>query len=177
MRRIVAFSVMCLLSILVFGQNRNDKPDLNGTWRLVESRNIAKMPGQTDLFEKTLVIVHSEPAIKIRTELKDNDLTKALEAVFFTDGRGETNSTFRDAGVKSKTKWSGNKLEIRRFETMSITTPAGDPKVVKVNQIERWELSKDGNTLTRTNQLSGADDVKFKNALGGTPKEVFSRVK
>lgn len=176
MRRIVVFFVLCSLSTLVFGQNRNDKPDLNGTWRLVESKNIAKTPGQTDLFEKTLVIVHSEPEIKITTELKDNDRTKALEAVFFTDGRGEANSTFRDAGVKSKTKWSGNKLEIRRFETMSITTPEGDTKTIKVTDIERWELSKDGNTLTRTISLSGTADVKFKNTLG-PPSEVFSRVK
>ena len=105
MRRIVAFSVLCSLSILIFGQNRPDRPDLSGTWRLVESKNIAKMPGQTDFFEKTLVIVHNEPEIKMTTQLKDNESMKILEAVFFCDNRGETNSTFREnEGAKTTTR-------------------------------------------------------------------------
>jgi hypothetical protein len=178
MRRIVALSVLCSLSILVFGQNLSDKPDLSGTWRLVESKKIAQMSGQTDLFEKILVILHREPEIKITTQLKDNGSTKELETVFFADSRGETNSTFREGGKKTTTRWSGKKLEILRVDTMSVTDTAGLTKVIKVEHTERWELSKDGNTLTRTSQLSGPADVKFKNALGGGPStEVFSRVK
>ena len=180
MRTIVAFSVLCSLSILVVGQNRADKPNLSGTWRQVETKNIAKMPGQTDLFEKTLVIVHREPEINITTQLKDNGRTKELETVFFTDRRGETNSGFRDSGVKTTTRWSGNKLEIRRVDTMSVSlpNPPGGTKVIQVERIDRWELSKDGNTLTNITSLSGPDGVTFKNTSGpGPSREVYSRVK
>ena len=156
----------------------SESPDLSGNWRVVETKNVAKMPGQTELFEKTLVIIHKEPEIKITTQLKDNGRTKELETVYFTDSRGETNATFRESGVKSTTRWSGNKLEIRRVEAMSIKDPAGAIKVIKVDYIERWELSKDGNTLTITTNVSGPADVTFKNTSGpGPSKEIFSRVK
>ena len=109
---------VCLLSLLLaqlsFGQSRSTKPDLSGTWRLVESRNIRlKVPGT---FTKTLVIVHHDPEIRVTTQLNENGRERSLEQVYFSDNRGESNPTFAEnQAVRSQTRWRGEKLETRRL--------------------------------------------------------------
>jgi len=177
MKNIVAYLLLLTFFTFTFGQNRSDKPNLSGTWRLAESKGVAKLNNQTENFVKTMVIIHQEPEIKMTIQIKDNGYEKSPEENFFSDGRGEINSTFGENKVlKSKTKWSGNKLEVRRIDTISIHNPAGYTKVIKLEINEKWELSKDGNTLTKTTSVSGPPGSRLINSMGGGPsKEIFSR--
>ncbi len=113
------------------------------------------------------------------THIKDEGLDKSLEQIFFSDERGETNPTFREnQTLKSKTKWKDNKLEVHSVDTLSVQDPGGNKTVLKLEKTVKWELSKDGNTLTNITSASGPPGVRMKNSQGNGPaREIFSRVK
>lgn len=175
MRTITASLFLLTLVTFSAGQNRSDKPNLSGTWRLIEAKN---MPKLKDDFTKTLVIVHQEPEIKMATQIKDDGLEKKLEQIYFSDSRGEVNPGFgENQTLKSKTKWRGTKLETRYVLAITVRGPAGEPYNIKLDIAEKWELSKDGNTLTKTVSVSGPPEGRLTNAMGGgSPEEIFSRV-
>jgi hypothetical protein len=172
------FSPCLFLLTLVafaFGQGRSDKPNFSGTWRLTESKNVATN-NPTGTYSKTLVIVHHEPEIKMTIQFSESGQSRSLDETYFTDGRGETNRTFRGQIVESKTRWDGSKLEFHHVDTTSVPVPSGGTKVVKLERIEKWQLSKDAKTLTQTTSLKGPPGLAVVNAMGSGPaKEVFTR--
>ena len=68
-----------------------------------------------------------------------------LPLLYFSDERGETyKDPISGQGIKSKTKWDGDKLVTHYFGRRVLI---GRP--IDVNIIEEWKLSKDGQTLTK----------------------------
>src|SRR5205085_12521983 len=66
------------------------------------------------------------------------------QAVFYTDGRGETNPLMPgQEAIKSTTKWEGKKI-VTRY-TLRRTLPGS---VITVDVVDEWKLSDDGRTLT-----------------------------
>jgi hypothetical protein len=172
---------ICLLSLVLaqlgFGQNRNAKPDLNGNWRLVESRNIqSSQPGG---YTKTLTIVHRDPEIRLTSQLAENGPEKSLEQIYFSDNRGESNPTFvANQTIRSKTSWKGDRLETRYSESHSVRSPTGEVINIKYEIRQRWEISPDGSRLTHSTYVSGSGGQAV-NAMSGDASpavEVFSRV-
>lgn len=175
MKRFSSLLLLLTFVALGFGQDRKDRPDFSGTWRMTESKNIATND-RTGTYSKTLVIVHHEPEIKITIHFTENGQEKRHDEIYFTDGRGETNRTFRDQVVKSMTKWDGSKLEVHHFDTTSTADPSSGAKTFKVELIEKWQLSKDDKVLTKTISVKAPAGVKMVNSTGrGRVKEVFTR--
>jgi hypothetical protein len=173
---------VCLISLLLaqfsFGQDRRSRPDLSGTWRLVESRNIRR--NQPGTFTKTLVITHRDPEIRVTTQLNENGRERSLEQVYFSDNRGESNPTFAEnQTIRSQTRWRGDKLETRRSESTTLRSPNGETITVRIEIRERWELSEDRSRLMHTTSVSSSSGGRTVNILSGDASpavEVFSRV-
>lgn len=114
--------------------NEQARPNFSGTWELSPSES--KLPGFDFKLSQYAVteIDHREPVLGIIEKAKDGgEDVFTTELVYYTDGRGETNVR----GTKtrpSKTKWEGRKL---------VTKVTGEDTKIE------WELSPDGNKLTR----------------------------
>ncbi len=177
MKKLTVCLILLLLTQFSSGQSRSAKPDLSGTWRLVESRNIRrKQPGT---FTKTLAIVHREPEVRVTTQLNENDRERSLEQVYFSDNRGESNSTFvENQTIRSQTRWRSDKLETRRSESTTLRSPNGETVTVRIEVRERWELSEDRSSLTHTTSVSssGGRTVNSMSGDASPSVEVFSRV-
>lgn len=177
MKKLTTGVLLLLLIQCVWGQTRNAKPDLSGTWRLVESHNIRR--SQPGTFEKTLLISHREPEIRITIQLNENGRERNLEQVYFSDKRGEANPAFgNNQSINTKTRWNGKRLEIRRIETTTLRDPAGTMRTIRIEIREIWELSEDRNRLTHTTSVSspGGKVVNEASVDNSPPVEVFARV-
>jgi hypothetical protein len=134
---------------------------LSGTWSLDKSKSDFGpfKDSEAARADVTLEVVHSEPEVKITRRAKTNGREQVQELAYYTDGRGELNpATLGRVGVKSNTKWDGNKLVAR--STVTRNTPGG---VVSIDTWERWQLSSDGRTLTYTvsiNSPLGTQSIK-----------------
>jgi hypothetical protein len=126
------------------GGGDKSKPDLSGTWALdKEKSDKVKIPLLDN--ETTLVIVQRDPEISMTHTASLGDSEMPWKATYYTDGRGEAyQSPLGGGSVKSKTRWDGNKLQTRY--TIQKVYPG---RVVNVDVIEEWKLSKDGKTLTQ----------------------------
>jgi len=141
------------------------KPDFRGTW-LRDNAKSSGLQGALASAELTMIIVHHDPEIKITRSVKFNDQQMAQELTYYTDHRGETNpATFGSGDLKSKTKWTKNKIE--SHVSWSRTSLSGD--VSNYDTTEKWELGPDGKTLTDTADISTPRGVR-------TLKQVFNRV-
>lgn len=160
------FTTFCL------GQSKNDnKPNFSGTWQLTDTKNAARIDG----YKETRIVVYQEPEIKITIKFNKNNNEKTSETKYYSDGRGETNPSISDNQIfNTKTKWDGKALKVQR--TKEITAP--DNTKIKLTIIEKWEISKDGKTLTETTTVSAPFGGKTVNTIGdGSPaKRFFSRV-
>lgn len=154
------------------------KPDFSGTWVPVQ-RGGGKGGKVSDAPPPVLVIVHREPELKVtrRRALPGRVLTEEL--TLYMDGRGERNVRIpmvytgqppsekdrRTEGreVESKTAWSKNRLVTRWTESQVV---AGTPTYTDIT--ERWELSADGKTLTRTVSIKPPRSP-FRTIIVGSP--------
>lgn len=80
--------------------------------------------------------------------------------IYYTDGRGESNASMMTAGdIKSKIKWEGAKL----VSKASVTREVQGGVQIKMDLVEKWELSSDGKNLTDTliiTSYNGTREVK-----------------
>lgn len=135
------------------------KPNLTGTWLLdetpqgsVKSRHPVMGIGQT-----TLVILHRQPEVKMTKTIMTNEGERTREFIFYADGRGETNQgpalslSLDDVSgkIKSTTEWKKDKLVMT-----SKTRRAMQGAFYHVTVFDEWELSDDGQTLTRTTRVN-----------------------
>ena len=141
-------------------------PDLSGNWILSESKSLADgtkltLKSGNQSFYHQIVIRQELPKITLADHIsieavKNGQSAKVLDqvnaAIYYTDGRGETNDTSQTTKSYSLTKWAGNKLVIS-FYSEDLKNPAKE----KVTSLE-FELSKDGQTLNvTTKDFSGTD--------------------
>jgi hypothetical protein len=120
------------------------RPDFSGTWaREAKESNTGKE-------RPTLVISHREPEVRIRHTPAPDD-GEAGEAVYYSDGRGESNhgpwyteeGAKRRDEIKSKTTWKGTTL-VTRAEIKRLVRGAAEYLIIT----DKWTLSKDGKSLT-----------------------------
>lgn len=140
-----------------YGQGSGKRPDLSGTWEFDRNRsNVGKSSKSSDPPEKITIAYH-DPELKIHRTVFINGQSAESEAIYFTDGRGETNPTTawlttnpgsaadRPPETKSKTSWSGNKIVTR-----STVRPRAGTATLEFEIIIEWKVSTDGKTLTQT---------------------------
>jgi hypothetical protein len=151
------------------------KPNLSGTWVFDEPSSRVSAGLSNELKGTIYVIVHSEPKVRIITSADLGGVQMSHEYVYYSDGRGETN-TINGREIESVTKWSGNKLIIKYTTPFSIGNRQGKVKVT-----ETWQLDNEGRKLTRTiSRIVRVDLPPSENYPRGDPelqeiKIVFAR--
>lgn len=146
------------------------RPDFSGTW-VVDLKKSRPSSWKTQV---RLVVSHGEPEIKVtRTFVASDGVTRTVDLVYYTDGRGEKNAIVGRDRVslggerESETKWKGARLFIRGTEHLQAF---GD--VTDVNFTESWEMSADGNTLTQTVEY---DLTPYTHSVNGDPLPTTAR--
>lgn len=150
MKTIFLALLICLCATLCLAQrkksNEQTRPNLSGTWILSPSES--KVPGFNIALANDSVteIIYREPELRIITKAKeDKGDTSISELVYYTDNRGETNPSGAKTDT-SKTKWEGRKL-VSKFKDEGKKT--------------EWELSPDGNKLTRTTIIKNSVTIRI----------------
>ncbi len=161
------------------------KPDLSGVWLLdTKKSNSAGLTTRPDL---PIKISHHDPEFRVTLSSESNGQIIERESVYFTDGRGETNSTttvlttnpsaikpddLKNQVTKSKTRWSGNKIVTRKPLRLSVTG-----HFVEFEQVDEWKLSTDRKVLTQTSTVIFQNsDTAFVPGMAQDKKRVYNRV-
>src|SRR5882762_6726646 len=155
--------IICFILICVLGTTTapaqtkrktvKPKPDFTGTWLLDVSKSNV---GSSTTPDQPLKITHHDPEFRITRMVANNGQVPGRDSIYYTDGRGETNSTvmFLSTGpdmnpqghdkdvTKSKTTWSSNKLVTRSAVRSLIGSRALEFEI-----IDEWKLSSDGKML------------------------------
>lgn len=170
-----------IISYSVFGAGLSEeaRPDLSGTWKLIESPKAKVRDDNIPDGDHVLLITQRGPEITILVK-KTIDAKENLAAyVYFSDGRGEKGMVARD--VRSVTKWEGSKLVTSFSFTVGFPSPAdwhniGIPRTGEFLIKHKWELSKDGKKLTRITILRSRVTPSDSPPMWSERKSVYSRV-
>ena len=150
------------------GRKAGGRFDLSGRWELDRSKSDFGPFKDSPVVraEVTLEVTHAEPELKIVRRERRDGREQTTSLAYYTDGRGELNpSTLGRVGVKSETRWDGDKL----VATSTLTRRGSDGKAATLETTDRWQLSSDGRVLTQTTSIS----------FGGgrqTVKQVYRRI-
>ena len=167
--QVILLLALALLTQSARGQSEKSKeegpkPDFSGTW-LRDNAKSSGLQGAIASAELTLLIAHKDPEFRVARSIKLNEQQMTQEVVYYTDHRGETNpAIFGGGDLKSKTKWSKNKIETHA--SWARTSRSGD--VSNFDSTEKWELAADGKTLIETVDISSPMGMR-------TLKQVFNR--
>ena len=148
--------------IVVHGQaNRSQtRPNLGGTWKLDHRKSNMSEIGKRDA---PIKIVHNDPELRITRTLERNGQPVEREFIYFTDGRGETNSATTllttEPGrlkpedidkeiVKSRTTWQRDKVVMR-----AIMRSMTGSYILEYDIVDEWKISTDGKTLTQISRI------------------------
>jgi hypothetical protein len=121
------------------------KPNLSGVWVLASIKSDEGVRRKDKTTDHVLTIVHKEPAIKITAEFKQDGREVKTENTYYTDDR---RGSFRYPDVA--TRWRGTKLVM-----VSSFRPTGVIAPEEIVTTVDWELSADGQTLSRTTRTTG----------------------
>jgi len=128
------------------------RPNFSGTWTFNPKKSDYYNNPDDPALQESLTVSHAEPELKVtRTFHRWNGEERTAELLYYTDGRGEKNAVVgRDkvtlsGTAETETKWKGARLVIRGRQRLQMLGDVRD-----VNFTEKWELSSDGQTLTRT---------------------------
>ena len=132
---------------------QSDVPNLSGRWvaesikLYSDSRSLRKADQDLKI---EMLIVQSENELKVNEMTIGDRGTYSRDAVYYLDGRGESNKGFT-GGFKyeSKTVFRDQKLYIEA--TIQFPNSRGNS-----TQTEEWELSTDGKTLTIKTNNTGS---------------------
>ncbi len=118
------------------------KPDFSGRWRMEKDKSNFAGFTKPDLMVQ-MVEDHS-PTLNIHTVQTKDGKTSTVDVAYFTDGR-ESSNVINGRDAISKTYWDGSVLVVR--------TDMKDSKNNDVEMEDRWDLSKDKDTLTRSSHI------------------------
>jgi hypothetical protein len=163
----VLLLLICLATcvpVCLSQSNEPAKPDLSGTWE-VEAPHQKKAKA-TDIPPEQIKITHRDPELIIRRTVQNDGVAEERELIFYTDGRGETNTraglttntgfeSWQPRETESKTIWSKDKIVTRSVE-QSISSAA----IYVHETVDEWQLSSDGKTLTKTTRTTAKKDVQ-----------------
>jgi len=181
MKLFLSIFILFLFATFGFSQKKNKKPDLSGTWQLVQSENVSNknLPDKekSETSKILLEITYTEPKLIIVRIWNENKIEKKSEDVYYSDERGETNSTYDNETEVTVSKWNGKEFTIVQTEMM--TPPGLNPGVkdMKIKKVQRLKLSKDGKTLTFIYDFIAPPGIPVQNAAGGRPKQIYTRTK
>ncbi len=150
LRRAVTASIFLIsFAALALAQ---DKPNLTGTWKLnITKSDFGAIPGPDS---QTLVIEHTDPAVKIVSSQAGAQGSMDATINFTTDGK-EASNNMGGRDVKSTSVWDGRNL------VMSAKFSLNDQDVT-IKSV--WTLSDDGKTISETRHLAspmGETDQKL----------------
>ncbi|MGA8030279.1 MAG: hypothetical protein WB992_24310 [Bryobacteraceae bacterium] len=146
---------LLLLPAFAFGQASSApaRPDFSGRWRMVKDKSDFGGFHIPDLVVQ--VVDHRDPTMNVHTIETVGNKTTTADVSYFTEGSVAKN-VINGHDAESKAFWDGNTLVIR--------TDMKDSKNEDVVMEERWELSEDAQTLTRTSHITtrkGQVDMKL----------------
>lgn len=113
----------------------NNSSDINGEWVQRVSNQII-----------SLTIEHRDPEIKVTRREVSETKDETEVAVYYTDGRGETN-TQHGQTVKSVTKWKDQTLVFSLSSKSKIGRDWFEQK-----ETVKWQIAKDGGSLIQVSQ-------------------------
>jgi hypothetical protein len=168
--RLVICSLLCASAAAApaRGQRREGRPDLSGAWSLDRAKSDFGPFRDSPVVraEVTLLIAHAGPELKVTRRERREGREQTTELVYYTDGRGELNpSTLGRVGVKSETKWDGDKI----VATSTLTRRGPGGKTSTLETTDKWQLSGDGRLLTQTTSISYGGGTQ-------TVKQVYRRL-
>lgn len=114
------------------------RPDFSGTWTIDRTKT-KKLD-----FDLKLIVVQKEPEMKVTKIYNFKGAKKIDEQTYYTDGRRTPDETTDTNIVSIDAAWSGNAY-IRKRQISRV-----QGKAIVLTTTEKWELSKDGKTLTLT---------------------------
>jgi hypothetical protein len=166
----VILLLICLstcVPVCLSQSNETVKPDLTGTWELVPHQK-----GEELSPPQQIKITHHDPKLIIRGTVQAKAEPEERELIYYTDGRGERNTTgeltiklhfesWEPTETESKTIWSKDKIVTRSAE-QSFSGAA----IVVYEIVDEWKLSSDGKTLARTTTTKPKKDVSGNAAYG-----------
>ncbi len=152
---VVAGVALLTLPFFGFAQTPSTPPrtDFSGRWRMVKDKSDFGGFAIPDLVVQ--VVDHHDPTLNVHTVETIGSKTTTADVSYFTDG-SITNNVINGRAAESKAFWDGPALMIRTTEKDS----KGEDVVIE----DRWELSEDGQTLTRTSHITtpkGQVDMKL----------------
>lgn len=195
MKFAITFLLVVILAVPSIAQNdkkippKANKPDFSGKWELDFKKSefmkgmsgdkiadtIARKEGtkKENVSYSTLFIEHHDPELKVIEKSGFGD--RATEEIYYSDGRGESNTTTIKGSSSSTTKWDGKRLVTTVFRK----SDAGKKSDTIIARLT-LELSKDNNTLTiiRTpiDPRGGPQSMARFEYLISTSKMVYQRV-
>jgi hypothetical protein len=182
--------IFLFLELVATGQGNKlqNRPNLGGTWMFEPRKSTAI--GSIGKRNMPIKIAHNDPEFRLSRTVERNGQLTAKEFVYYTDGRGETNSATillvnRPGGarpeemekelIKSRTHWEGKKIVSRAMVRKSL-----GGHLMEYEIFDEWKVSDDGEMLTETTRLvfpPGSDnEAALIFGLLGDQKSVYRRV-
>lgn len=146
---LLMFVVIAMPPGLVSAQSgSNQPPDFSGTWVLdsINGQKVEDYKLKHESLRLTLIISQTGPLLEIVMESSRKGVPQRAVESYYTDGRGEENSSTRVDIRHSKTTWKKNVL-VRKFSV----PPSPNYNTVLIS-MDEWKLSKDRQTLTQTSR-------------------------
>ncbi len=133
--------LLLVLTLLAFvaavGGRPAGKPNFNGTWRILQSRDAST----------TLVVLHRGAKLEVTRQRFAMGVTDVRQSLYYIDG--ETHFTEETNWVESDNKPRAREPVSRKVK--SVAAWHGDTLVIEANETrEEWRLSEDGKELTVT---------------------------
>ncbi|MET0753618.1 MAG: hypothetical protein ABWZ66_09600 [Pyrinomonadaceae bacterium] len=160
MKKVLLVFLMFLLAAFCAAQEKKsvDKniPDLNGTW-VLDKKKSAREPGVWAIVraEITLVILQSEPEIKIKRATRYADGKVEVENIlYYTDGRRMSVRGKNDEKNYRTVEWKKgmlvkrDKYRIEMGEGADWFIKNSGRTAIELKSKQEWKFSDDGNTLT-----------------------------
>ncbi len=159
-----AAAALLLFLPLLLAQTAGSPPrtDFSGRWRMVKDQSNFGAFHVPDMIVR--VIDQHLQTMNVHTVQTSGVKTSSSDVSYFTDG-SVTKNVINGREAESKAFWDGPTLVIR--------TSMKDSKGEEEDIVDRWDLSKDGNTLTVASRIStprGGVDMKLvctKEKVGG----------
>jgi hypothetical protein len=117
-------------------------PDFSGRWKMLKDQSDFGKFTRPDIVIR--VIDHHDPTLNLHTVETTGGKTSVADISYFTDGSEATNNRSGHSAT-SKAFWDGAALMIR--------TDTTDSTNERVQILERWELSPDGQELVTTSDV------------------------
>jgi len=154
MKKIIfLIAAVLLLSFSIAAQDKPQpvNPDFTGTWIFDAKASQVAADFKRDFKDYTLVIVHTEPQIKITRSAVFKNENISADLVLYSDKRGEKNQPYfrvRTQEATSKSFWKKGVLVRESMETLLPNVNG------QIRTTEKYILSEDKKTLIITGTIN-----------------------